>query len=304
MTGRSRGAIGVAASVCAVVAAVAFSAPADAKKEAVAAGPAKHVLLLSVDGLHQSDLEWWIHDHPNGNLARLVRDGAEYARALTPVPSDSFPGWSPRSRAATRATTGIYYDDSYNRSLLPPGATCTAGQTTGLGSEVNFAENIDRNQLSIDAGFGIPNLYPGLPGSVLGLPGDVPTIDQKMIDPANLPIDPATCKPVYPHQYLRVNTIFQVAHDAGLRTAWSDKHPPTSLLAGPTGTGIDDLFTPEINSSTTDPELPAGPSPDWTTNNQDTQFYDAIKVDSIINEINGFDHSGAPSRSAFPRSSA
>jgi hypothetical protein len=157
---------------------------------------------------------------------------------------------------------------------------------------VNLAENLDVDSNSVDAGFGIPNLYAGLPWSVLALPGDVPTIDQKMIDPMNLPIDPATCKPVYPHQYLEVNTVFEVAHAAGLRTAWTDKHASYEITAGPSGTGVDDLFAPEINSSATDPSLPAGPGPDWTANNQDTQFYDEIKVDSIINEINGFDHSG------------
>jgi hypothetical protein len=283
----------VAAGICAVAAAFTFSASAGASKQAVApSAPAKHVLLLSVDGLHQSDLTWWIHDHPNGNIARLVRGGTEYSRALTPVPSDSFPGLIGQVTGGNPVSTGIYYDDSYNRSLLPPGASCTAGQTSGLGTEVYYAEPVDVNQNSIDAGFGIPNLYAGLPWSVLKLPGDVPTIDQKLIAPAKLPIDPATCKVVYPHQYLKVNTIFEVAHAAGLHTAWTDKHAAYEIVAGPSGTGVDDLFAPEINSSTSDPALPAGPSPDWTAANQDTQFYDQIKVDSIINEINGFDHSG------------
>jgi hypothetical protein len=252
---------------------------------------AEHVLLVSVDGLHQSDLRWWVRHHPGSALARLARAGTEYRNAVTPVPSDSFPGMVAQVTGGDPRTTGVYYDDSYNRHLLPPGSACTPGQTTGLGTEVNFAENLDRNLLSIDAGFGIPNLYPGLPGSVLGLPGNVAAIEQGMIDPAQLPIDPATCKPVYPRRYLRVNTVFEVAYDAGLRTAWADKHPAYSILAGPSGTGIDDLFTPEINSSTTDPSLPAGPSGDWTQNNRDTQFYDAIKVSAVINEIDGFDHS-------------
>ena len=56
-----------------------------------------------------------------------------------------------------------------------------------------------------------------------------------LIDPAQLPVDPATCKPVYPHQYLKVNTIFEVARAAGLRTAWSDKHPAYEILNGPVG---------------------------------------------------------------------
>ncbi len=253
---------------------------------------AEHVLLISVDGLHQSDLRWWVRHHPRSALARLARAGTDYGDAVTPVPSDSFPGMVAQVTGGDPRTTGIYYDDSYNRRLLPPGSTCTPGQTTGLGTEVNFAENIDRNLNSIDAGLGIPNLYPGLPGSVLALPGTVQAIEAGMIDPAQLPIDPATCTPVYPRQYLRVNTVFQVAHDAGLRTAWADKHPAYELLAGHSGTGIDDLFTPEINSSTTDPSLPAGPSGDWTTNNRDTQFYDAIKVRAVLNEIDGRNHAG------------
>src|SRR5262249_35582470 len=160
------------------------------------------------------------------------------------------------------ATTGVYYDDEFNRALLPPGSPCTPGQTTGLGTEVNYSEALDRNPDSIDAGYGIPNLYPGLPSSVLGLPGDLASIDQGMSDQGPLPIDPATCSVVWPHRYLRVNTVFNVAHDAGLRTAWSDKHPAYEIVAGPSGTGVDDLFTPEINSSTTDPTGPSGPGPD------------------------------------------
>jgi hypothetical protein len=274
-------------AVLAVSSGTAAGAPAPAARHA----RVEHVLLISVDGLHQSDLRWWVGHHPGSALARLARVGVQYRDAMTPVPSDSFPGMVAQVTGGDPRTTGIYYDDSYNRRLLPPGSACTPGQSTGRGTEVNFAENIDRNLNSIDAGFGVPNLYPGLPESVLALPGDVPAIEAGMIDPAQLPIDPRTCVPVYPREYLRVNTIFQVAHDAGMRTAWSDKHPAYELLSGHSGTGIDDLFTPEINSSTTDPSLPAGPSGDWTTNNRDTQFYDAIKVQAVINEIDGWDHS-------------
>lgn len=70
----------------------------------------------------------------------------------------------------------------------------------------------------------------------------------QVIDPAQLPVDPSSCQPVYPHSYLQVNTIFEVARAAGLRTAWADKHPAYEILNGPSGTGIQDLFTPEINS--------------------------------------------------------
>lgn len=59
-----------------------------------------------------------------------------------------------------------------------------------------------------------------------------------VIDPAQLPVEPETCQPVYPNRYLRVNTIFEVAWRAGLRTAWSDRHPAYQILSGPSGTAV------------------------------------------------------------------
>jgi hypothetical protein len=112
-----------------------------------------------------------------------------------------------------------------------------------------------------------------------------------VIDPAQLPVDPATCTPVYPHQYLHVNTVFEVARKAGLRTAWADKHPAYEILNGPSGTGVQDLFTPEINS-----DAPAsGSGADWTSDNALTRQYDGYKVQAVLNEINGLDHSGSAS---------
>src|SRR5206468_2680924 len=97
-----------------------------------------------------------------------------------------------------------------------------------------------------------------------------------------LPVDPATCEPVYPHSYVKVNTIFEVARAAHLRTAWSDKHAAYEILDGPSGTGIEDLFTPEINS-----DAPGtGSAVDWTKDNTLTRRYDGYKVAAVINEIN------------------
>jgi hypothetical protein len=110
-----------------------------------------------------------------------------------------------------------------------------------------------------------------------------------VINPANLPVDPATCKPIYPNQYLKVNTIFNVAREAGLRTAWSDKHPAYQAFSGPSGHGVQDFFTPEINSAA--PGFPA--VADWTGDNAATMQYDSYKVQAILNEIDGFDHSRA-----------
>jgi hypothetical protein len=86
-----------------------------------------------------------------------------------------------------------------------------------------------------------------------------------------------------------VNTISNVIHDDGLLTAWSDKHPSYQILDGPEGNGIDDLFTPEINSDAIG--YPAGD--DWTSDNQATMQYDDYKVQAVLHEIDGLDHSGA-----------
>ncbi len=238
---------------------------------------AKHVLLISVDGMHQSDLAWYIAQHPQSALARLVRGGVEYTGAKTTTPSDSFPGMVAQATGGGPGTSGIYYDDTYNAALLPAGTTSCKGVKPGV--EVDLTEDLDLNKASIDAGQGLANL----PASILSMTGD-PT---KLLNPATLPVDPATCKPVYPHSYLQVNTIFEVARQAGLRTAWSDKHAAYEILDGPSGTGIQDLFTPEINSDALG--YPAGN--DWTTDNKATEQYDTYKVQAVLNEIDGYDHS-------------
>ncbi|SEL65260.1 alkaline phosphatase family protein [Streptacidiphilus jiangxiensis] len=236
----------------------------------------RHVLLLSVDGMHQSDLEFYIAAHPDSALARLVNGGTQYTHASTTNPSDSFPGMVAQVTGGGPGTTGVYYDDTWNAKLLPAGTTDCKGVKPGV--EIDFTEDLDKDKSSIDAGQGLK----GLPGSILQMTGT----PQNLIDPAKLPVDPKTCKPVYPHSYLQANTIFEVAQDAGLRTAWSDKHAAYDILNGPTGTGIDDLFTPEINSDANG--YPAGN--DWTTDNKATEQYDNYKVAAVLNEIDGFNH--------------
>jgi hypothetical protein len=241
-----------------------------------------HVLLISVDGLHQSDLEWYVRSHPASAMAELVGGGADYARAQTPIPSDSFPGMTAQVTGGNPRTTGVYYDDEYSHAVLPPGTTSCHGQPTG--GEVIYDSPDDKDLARLDAGQGLT----GLPDSILEMtpqPGP-------LINPAALPVDPRTCAPIYPHEYLKVNTIFEVAHDHGLRTAWSDKHPAYEALAGPTGKGIDDLFTPEIDSNALEPggkPYPGGIG--WTEDNAATMQYDSYKVHAVLNEIDGYDHS-------------
>jgi hypothetical protein len=240
----------------------------------------RHVLLLSVDGMHQSDLDWYVAHHPRSALASLVAHGDEYTRARTPVPSDSFPGMVGQVTGGNPSSTGVYYDDTFNHALLPAGTTPAQCATAKPGVEVTYFEQLDKNQHALDAGQGLA----GLPGSILQMTAN----PNQVIDPTQLPVDPSSCQPVYPHQYLKVNTVFEVARTAGLRTAWSDKHPAYEILNGPSGTGVQDLFTPEINSDA--PTL--GSSGDWTSVNTLTQQYDSYKVRAVLNEINGFDHTG------------
>jgi Type I phosphodiesterase / nucleotide pyrophosphatase len=237
---------------------------------------AGHVLLISVDGLHQSDLASYVRSHPKSALARLAKTGTSYSRAQTPVPSDSFPGMVAQVTGGNPGSTGVYYDDTYNHALLPAGTTSCKGVAPG--TEVTYFEALDKNPLALDAGQGLA----GLPDSILTMTGQ----PRNLINPAMLPVDPRTCTPVYPHSYLKVNTVFEVLRAHGLRTAWSDKHAAYDILQGPSGKGIQDLFTPEINSQADG--LPAGQ--DWTKDNAKTQQYDGYKVRAVLNEIDGYDH--------------
>jgi hypothetical protein len=240
------------------------------------------VLLVSVDGLHQSDLEWYVQAHPASELARLAGGGARYTGAQTPIPSDSFPGMVAQVTGGNPRTAGVYYDDEYSHAVLPAGTTSCAGAMPG--GEVIYDSPDDQNASALDAGQGLA----GLPDSILGMTGQ----PRSLLNPATLPVDPRTCKPIYPHEYLRVNTIFEVAHEHGLRTAWSDKHPAYEALDGPSGTGIDDLFTPEIDSAALEPGGKPYPGEiSWTEDNQATMQYDSYKVQAVLNEIDGYDHS-------------
>lgn len=208
----------------------------------------RHVLLISVDGLHAVDLARYVRSFPHSALATLSNDGVTYTNASTTTPSDSFPGILSMTTGGTSRSTGVFYDDSYDRTLSPPGSKCAT-----VGTEIVYDESIDIDKTKIDGGGGI--------------------------NPAALPLDPSRgCTPVYPHSFLRVNTIFEVARQAGLRTAWSDKHLAYDLLNGPSGKGVEDLYDPEIAAT------------DGTT--AGTEAYDALKVQAILNEIDGKDHTG------------
>lgn len=260
----------------------------------------QRVLLISVDGMHSLDLANCIKGVPDtGNetycphLASLSATGVHYLQALTSKPSDSFPGLVAQITGGTPRSAGVFYDVSYDRALSPPRKTTPYGIVGGptlcpsvIGTQVGFDEEIDYNYLE---------LHSGRPNGSSGING---------INPDYLPRDPKNgCAPVYPHSYIRDNTIFNVVHNAGGYTAWSDKHPSYDFTNGPSGDGVVDLWSPEINSipmplpsvqgcsPLPDPGA-ATPSDAWTDSFQNIRCYDQYKVHAVLNWIDGKTHDG------------
>lgn len=213
------------------------------------------VLMLCVDGLHELDLATYIQSHPSSAMARLAMGGARYTSATTVRPSDSFPTFIALITGGSPAVTGVYYDDSYDRSLWPPGITSGA-----TGVSIVFNETIDISSTALNGGGGI-------------------NVNQ-------LPRDPKRGgAPVFPHNYLRVNTIFEVVKASGGRTAYCEKHLSYEIAHGPSGKGVDDLFTPEIAANNN-----FGVS--ITKSVPATEDYDDLKVDAVVSQIAGLDHAG------------
>lgn len=89
-------------------------------------------------------------------------------------------------------------------------------------ANVPFDESIDKDNSRLDAGQGLA----ALPRDIMHMTGQ----PQTLINRAALPIDCASCRRVYPHSSLHVNTVFEVVKSHHLRTAWADKHPAYEIL--------------------------------------------------------------------------
>ena len=216
-----------------------------------------HVLLISVDGMHALDVARYISENPNSALAQLSRHGVTYSNARTPANSDSFPGLLALVTGGSPNSHGLFYDVSYDRTLFDPTNTTCSG---GAGNMMVFDESID--------------LY------------DLHHRSLNVIDPTKLLHrlnSSGQCVRVYPHDAIKTNTIFEVVKAAGGHTAWADKHPAYDLVNGPSGNGVDDLYTPEITN--------VG-GLDNTHSVVCTVANDQKKVAAIINEIHGLNHDG------------
>lgn len=272
----------------------------------------RHVILISIDGMHAVDYlncSRGIAGVNDGepycpNLASLAKTGINFVNASTSKPSDSFPGLMSIVTGASPRTMGVYYDVAYDRSLDAPavttgngvaGGTCTPGAAP-TGTTTEYDEGIDIDQTKLNG---------GAPGAGLS-DGGIASIDS-----ARLPRNPsAGCAPIYPWNFVRVNTIFGVIHAAGGYTAWSDKHPSYSSVAGPGGSSLNDYYSPEINSTvvalpgvSTPTGISCSSIPDpgsdtsaWTNSFQNIQCYDTLKVNAILKEIDGKTHDGASAK--------
>ena len=103
----------------------------------------KHVLLISVDGLHQSDLAWYVAQNPSSELAKLVHGGAEFSDAHTSDPSDSDPGGTALMTGGDPRATGVYYDVEYSHGVFPPGTTNCSGSGPGWQRDLRLAGRQD-----------------------------------------------------------------------------------------------------------------------------------------------------------------
>jgi len=271
----------------------------------------KHVLLISIDGMHAVDYENCVASNTCPTLAALGKTGVNYTRTTTSRPSDSFPGLMALVTGGSPRTVGAFYDVAYDRVLAPPkiatgnqlpGGDCVVGQihrnsdgSTGTQTEYEEGNEFDQTQL---------NGRPFPPTSPLdAIDGGV-----KSINPDRLIRDPFNnCQPVYSWNFVRTNTIFGVIHAIGGYTAWSDKHAAYASVSGPTGTNqpsnVDDYYSPEVNSLqivlpglTTANGFDCGKlvpnGDDWTTDFDAIKCNDQLKVNAVLNQIHGRTHLG------------
>ena len=226
----------------------------------------RRVLVISIDGMHALDMALWVKNHPTSALGKLSAQGINFTNASTTKPSDSIPSTVGIFTGGSPAVGGMYYDDAYNRSwFAPTNLTCTG--TPGAMIDLKFAINLNPD----------------------GTGG---------VDPAKMPrqLVNGVCTPVLPHNMMRLNTVFEIVRYTLGRTAYSEKRPAYEFLNGPSGTGVTDLYTPEINCqphyTLPPPAAPTGTCANALLSLIDTEAFDDLRVQSVINEIDGKDHTG------------
>jgi Type I phosphodiesterase / nucleotide pyrophosphatase len=226
----------------------------------LAKNQARHILLISIDGMTELDYQLWVKNNPASAIGQLAAQGMHYSNAYGTKPGDSIPASVGVFTGATPAVAGMYYDDAYNRAwFVPTDVTCA----TPAGTVTSLKQDIDFNPNAVDGG-----------ASANG---------GAQINPALLPrqLVNGICVPVYPHNQMRANTVFEVVrHTFHGVTAFSEKRPSYEFLQGPSGTGVSDLFLLEINANSALNTLAT------------CEAFDSLRTVAVLNWIKGKDHTG------------
>ena len=127
------------------------------------------------------------------------------------MPSDSFPGTTALYTGATPRTSGIWYDDTWDRELYSFASNCTGRP----GFNVLNDESLDLNSTAIDGGGGF-----------------------NLTHLSYRKTDWGYCSYQLPHDFMRVKTIFEVVRENGGFTKLTEKHPAYEVFNGPSGTGV------------------------------------------------------------------
>ena len=86
-------------------------------------GAIKHVLLISVDGMHEVHLQRYVQATRHRLSPGCSGTVCIHQRAhLTPI--RSFPGLLAFMTGASPRTHGVFYDDTYDHTLYPPASNC------------------------------------------------------------------------------------------------------------------------------------------------------------------------------------
>lgn len=251
--------------------------------EVTPASGLRRVLLLSIDGMHAVDFYKWVANNPPSNIGMLYVHGIDYPNAMASTPSGGFPGMLALTTGGSPKTTGVYDEDSYDRTLYPPGSDCSGM----AGTEVIYDHSIVEDY------------------SLLRSP----------IDDGNLPrrVSGSECVPVYPHEFLAAPTLFEVVQGSGRRTSWADNHAGYEILSGPSGLGLSEFFAPSVNSpvanggtlngvnlaaslsscNSTNSVVGSSGAVEFGTCVPAAHAYDDAKVQSVINKIEGFSADGS-----------
>ncbi len=212
--------LGAAAGVFLLASAVAYNTyarPQGGRDSDAGQQGVRHVLLISIDGMHAVDFLNCSQGINGGspycpNLAALAQTGVNFVNTSTSKPSDSFPGLMALVTGGSPRTFGAFYDVAYDRSLDPPALTTGNGVVGApnlctpyappTGSSTEFDEGIDLNKAVLNG------------GAPTGVDGGVCLIDPRSC----LIAAHADARRNVPWT-LCANTIFGVVHAAGRYTA-------------------------------------------------------------------------------------